>query len=149
MFGWIARLFQRRDSSRAIFKFFGGTWWQRVDPVQAWLSLQSDPEWSMDKHLPALDAGGPESIEAAAITARAVRRAFGIKPLSEYGLTDEECLEVFRSFCLWSENIKKKVSGKPTLPLPTTTSRSSVISPKNFDTACGSTELEPISVEQS
>jgi len=146
MFGWLSRLL-RGNSSRAIFKFFGGTWWQRVDPVQAWLSLQSDPEFSMDKHLPALDAGGPESIEAAAITARAVRRAFNVKTLADYGLTDEECLEVFRSFCLWSDGIKKKVAGNPILPSPTA-SASSAISPTNCDTVCGSTELEPISVEQ-
>lgn len=147
MFGWIIRLF-RRAPDRLIFKFFGGTWWQRVDPIHAWASLNSDPEWSMDKHLPILDAGGPDSIEAAAITARAVRRAFGIKPLSEYGLTDEECLEVLRNFCMWSEGIKKKVSGKPILPSPTTAEPWGRLQPKP-DTDFGSTESEPISVGQS
>lgn len=132
---WRAR---RKDRARRVFQYYDGSQFRRIDPIQAAMALQADPQfdWSKD---PGLMIGG----DAAATdrTVNAVRKAFDVKTFEHGGLTIEEVVGLLVTFREYL--VRQKKSGSGWLISPRSTRSESTESPPNTEpkpsSDCGST----------
>ena len=109
-FNWFLRRFQNRG--RRIFQYWDGSRSRRCDPMVATRLLESHEQFEWETTPKLIDAPDRKiSDEAAAITADAVRLAFGI---SEYdgraGLTEGELISLLVDFSVFLSAVKKNTS---------------------------------------
>ena len=99
---------RRQNKHREIFHFWDGQKFRSIDPLKVWRELDAHPQFRMDLHPEALDAGDSE---AWAVTVQAVRDVFGVPVMTENsGLTESECLDLLKSFALWVNALKKNIN---------------------------------------
>ncbi len=115
--GWFS-FWKRAESRRDIFAYWDGIKARTADPIVAYRALKDDPKFNLEVHPALIDAG---DLEAIGITAAAVRAAFGVKPLEQGGLTEQECIVLLLDFFGWAAEKKNISSGPVTLPEPTDT----------------------------
>lgn len=111
MFRWILSWLQRRkfERSRALFTFWNGRKFVRIDPLRAYLTLRDHEQFNIEDHpiLIANDLGQPETDYFIA----AMELAFGIKrfdPETGNGLSLEEMVDLFTDLILWMNETQKK-----------------------------------------
>jgi hypothetical protein len=126
MFGWLfGWLMPRRNLSgytqgqRDIFPYWDGRRERRGDPLAVDRALQTDPafDFKLDPQIsqvPTLDG-----VKATGRVVAATRRAFGIKPLEEGGLTDVECLGLFCDFNVYIRHLEDQARPLASSPGPT------------------------------
>lgn len=121
MLNLLRRFFWERK--RRIFRYWDGRAMRTADPIVIRRSLVSDHEFKLIEDSSLIDNPcAPEKLadEAWQKCVGAVRRAFdGAGTLNE-----EECVDLFRAFCLYWEALKKNSNGSPIAPqsYPVTTS---------------------------
>lgn len=104
---------------RVVFHYHDGKRWRTIDPIEAVLRFDNDPEYRGDLHPRMVDENDPEGVR---VIADAVRRVFGVSEYREStteGLTIAERLELFRVFWLFIASLKKNIEPTPTSPPPT------------------------------
>lgn len=118
-------IFEFWDGSRTLF---GRKSVRRIDPLQAYKATFDFPGFSWERTLSEIDmkpiGDNPGDLEfqlrgklaALATCAACVRSVFGIKPLSQGGLTDEECYRLILDFEQFVLGVKKNGSGRQSLP---------------------------------
>lgn len=116
---WIRR--RLADRSRAIFRYWDGARWRRIDPFLAFrrLSTHATFDWETDPAL--IDfADKHTASECADKTVRAVREVFDV-PLFDgsRGLTEAELIELLGQFTAYVSDAKKNIAPSATLPPPT------------------------------
>lgn len=126
---------------RSIFPFFDGTAARWADPMAVYRELQRHPRFNWDIHPALIDTG---DLDALAVTAEAVRSAFGLKDAAAGGLTEAECVALLARFVAYLDALKKNGSPAPILPEPTGRAFSTPTTPgTNAPSASGSTVSEP------
>jgi len=145
MFG--VRTYQRwaYNRRRMIYRFWDGSQYRRVDPIDIHLQLQSHPRYVADRHLKQIDEGDNE---ATRITCAAVCEVFNVQPfdpVKRTGLTIGEQLGLLADFYFWLEDQKKSIRHTLTAPSSTEsgtwTDSSETTTPAMSD--FGSTDSEP------
>lgn len=107
MFRWLKRWLL----GRKIFEFFDGTKHRRVDPMLIYRKMIAHPEWSFQNEGRDLQIWDSE---AWGKTAELIREIFDIpKYDGAVGLTEEELLDLFTSFVVWSQKKRQKIGGLP------------------------------------
>lgn len=107
---WLRSWF-RAQMPRDIFEFWDGTRYRRVDPLVVCRSIDNHKEFNAEQHSKLVDMGDDEGI---AITAKAVRDAFGVEALSTGGgMTETECCDLLKDFWNWCGEVKKKRNPSP------------------------------------
>jgi hypothetical protein len=110
---------------RGIFVFWDGSRWQRADPIIVSRTLEEIPDFHPTETPNLLATSDAlEQLRVAGTIANAVRIAFGIRPLSENGLTELECLDLYTRFTDYMTGQKKSIGLMPTSPPPTESERS-------------------------
>jgi hypothetical protein len=109
MFAWLWNW--RKNRERDIFRFWDGRENRRIDPLKAFRELRAHKTFNADEHLEALKTADDE--EAIAATVEAAHDVFGIKPLSEGGLTEAECIALVDVFYGYLEAVKKNSKTPP------------------------------------
>ena len=104
------------ESARRIFHYWTGSGKSSADPIEVYHRLMEHAEFVPERHGQGVDEGDAESTR---ITCDAVRQAFGIKPLADGGLTIGELLELYSTFCIYIEDLKKSTDHLLTSPSPT------------------------------
>jgi len=109
---------RRREAARQIFGYWDGSRERRIDPMKAARGFDAHPRFNLSKHLALVEKDDPEAI---AITLEAVRDVFDVKEWTEAtpGLTQIECLALFRAFGDYIEDLKKKLNPSQTFTPPT------------------------------
>lgn len=122
------------DEDRAIFGFWDGRRWRRVDPVVVMRAMDSHPTFRWE-HAKGVDDKDDESVQ---IVVAATRDVFGVKALSDRdGLSETECIVLFHDFLSFMGDLKKKVSPGPTWQ-PSTAPQPSAASDTPSEWDCGS-----------
>lgn len=117
---------------RGLFRFYDGRGWRLVDPLVMARGFWTHSTFDWDE-TPRLLQSGNSSIQLQAfrLIACAVRDVFGVRELSEGGLSEQECLDLLCSFREYLGDVKKNGSLFPTsvestesppwddLPIPT------------------------------
>lgn len=112
------KLEEKKESSeptpaeRSLFRYNDGFNDVYGDPLEIASTLDTDPEYSPNKHIPLLEAGGRPGGEAWKVLTRAVRRAFKLPSFDHTtgeGLTDQEALELFWEFSTYISGLKKNI----------------------------------------
>lgn len=99
---------------REIFRYHDGTRYCRIDPVAAMISLDQDPNYLPDRHLPGAMEGDPESL---LFVCRAAERTFGVQRFDgKKGLTIAETIGLLQGFDAYMLALKKNASPLPTPP---------------------------------
>lgn len=117
MFNWF-----RPSRNKCIFRFWDGSRWTGVDPIEAFRKLDAHPEFDWESIGPRIDAGEPEALR---IVCSAVQDAFGVQPWSmdrsgrESGLSTQEHLELLTAFSNFVVDVKKNINLFPTSRQPT------------------------------
>ena len=151
MFGW----FKKDDGSyyrpkeRLIYKFFDGEKDRKADPLELHKRMM---ERSADLYR-TINLARSQSKDARQghdEMIKHIRYIFGVKPLGEGGLTEQECMDLLDHFTDFCDGVKKNSPTSPTLPKGTSaTSNSSPEenppTPNSSDS--GSTESEPSSAK--
>lgn len=142
---WLMSLCGR--DPRGIFWFWDGRRWRGVDPIATTRLLLTDPEFSWEETPLLTNDDDPVVVtEALQACAAAARRAFGIKPFEEGGLTEAECCRILFAFRDYLGDLKKNGSGPQTSPEPTGATFSAE-SPTKSGSDSGSTGKESDSSE--
>ena len=156
---WIAFLFRPKPiadderfdlyepKQRLIYKYFNGDKIVSADPMILHRKMMAKaPDLYIDSKVatfPNKDSG-----KAQVALTKNIREIFGVKPLDEGGLTELETAELWKSFLIYCEWVKKNWNPPPTSPEGTSdpTGPSSGGSPPTLNTsASGSTASEPSS----
>lgn len=120
MFAWILSCFTRyftpRRPARGIFHFWDGQRDRAVDPFEILRAIANDPECVPDREAALMLVGDDDATQK---TIRCVRRVFGVKPFSEGGLLEDECLQLIEAFYDFLSALKKNTSGSPISSEPT------------------------------
>lgn len=144
MFGFVKRYMARRR--RSIFRYWDGARNRFADPMAIYRALQQHPRFNWDVHPALIDCG---DLDALALTAEAVRTAFGIAPVEQDGLTEAECVTLLAAFVGYLEALKKNGSPTPTLPAPSEPAPSTPATPDTSEpSASGSTASAPRPAER-
>lgn len=143
LLGWFRRWLHNRR--RMIYRFWDGTRYRAVDPIDIHLKLQSHPTYNAQRHLREIDEG---DVESTRVTCQAVQDVFCVQPYNsntKRGLTVGEQLGLLADFYFWIEDQKKSISHSLTPPLSTELEASPTSSePTTPDTAdCTSTANAP------
>ena len=120
-------LFRRLAWRRAIYRYFDGRRWRRIDPLPVWRAIFTDAECRFEDDWPSSfeeDTPPEERLQVLQRLAALSRRVFNVKPYHEGGLTEWELHSLLADFIGWMMELKKNTNPSPT-PLPTTTSESS------------------------
>lgn len=139
MFNWFRnRLAARR---RNVFEFWDGSRKRRIDPMVAIRRIKEHPEFDWATTPKLIDSTvDAYAMEAYALTADAVCKAFGVKLFDgETGLTEAECVALLTQFVSWLTVTKKKVSSSPISSPPTESDTPSGKSPTPNRSGSGST----------
>jgi hypothetical protein len=105
-------LFKRKKRNRILFEFFDGTRTRKEDPLPLWRALWAHPDFGEDV---VQDAAEGE-VKAGSLLVQILRDVFGLTPFTgnpDSGLSEIECYDVFESFIVLMDRIKKK---RPPLP---------------------------------
>lgn len=118
MFGFITNWFWQRQ--RQIFRFRDGRRVRGADPLVVWRALLSHTEFEITRdtelmNVPEFQIADPARRRLIAAT----RGAFGISDLAGGGLTEDETVDLFKSFCVYAAELKKNSSNTPISPEPT------------------------------
>ncbi len=110
MFTWFHRW--RLNRHRAIFRFWDGRTYRRVDPLVAFRALREHPTFEIERDLTGHDAGQEDSTQACLA---ATRVAFGVVPFDgsgnlPLGLTEAETIDLLATFGNWTQAVKKNIS---------------------------------------
>jgi hypothetical protein len=129
--------------SRGLFRFSDGVRVRSIDPIEALMGFEKQPQFLHDKHPRKAQDGDLESLK---IVAEAVRLAFGIPEFTEVGkpgLTVRECFELYCVFSRYLSSLKKSTNSTPTSQQDSAqTSNRSDVSTTSDMSASGSTESE-------
>lgn len=111
MFNFIRNYFWNRQ--REIFRYRDGTRERRADPIAVWRALLSDESFEIerDSQLMELNDRG-----AWGRCVTATRKALSVPEFENGGLTEDETVNLFQSFCLYVAALKKNSSPTPTSP---------------------------------
>ena len=104
------------STNRGLFRFSDGVKVRSIDPIAVLLDMEAHDKYRFDIH-PQLVLDGDK--EAQVITVDAVRGAFRVGPFIEPGkpgLSFEECLKLWNSFCWFVDNQKKNSEQPRTWP---------------------------------
>lgn len=104
----------RAESRRGLFLYSDGHRTRAIDPIEAIMALEADPEFRFDLHPKRADEGDQEAVQ---IIARAVRSVFRVPEFSEPGkpgLTVVECYRLLQAFAIYAEALKKNIRVSPT-----------------------------------
>jgi hypothetical protein len=119
MLNLIRRFFFNR--SRRIFRFWDGRRIRWADPVQCWREILADGEFDIERDTALMELPDAKTANAAWVKCvAAVRRVFNVAPVESGGLMENECVDLFKSFCVYLHALKKNSSPLPTKsPTPT------------------------------
>jgi hypothetical protein len=141
MFGWLFRrnLSGYTQGDRDIFPYWDGQRQRNGDPLAIDRLLLTDPAFDAKldpqiSRVPTLDG-----LKAAGRIVDATRKAFGIKPLEEGGLTDAECLGLFCDFNLFVRDLEERSRPLASSPRPTASASGPTASATPTSAASGST----------
>ena len=119
-----------RNRQRMIFRFWDGKKVRGADPIVVWRALLSHPEFEITRDTELMNV--PEFKISDAARHRlvaATRAAFAVKSLADGGLTEDETVSLFQSFCVYAAELKKNSSNTPISSEPTPAAN---ILPGNF-----------------
>ncbi len=156
MFGWFRAWRRRRQEAkiRAIFEFWDGSNFRKIDPWRAYREIQADAKFNLESHLDFVQLGQePETGDCLAC----IMRVFGVSKFdgkTGRGLTDGEMLKLLFDLSEYLDALQKKTLIGPTSLPPTTDSIPAVSpdsqpSPTNSPSVSGSTSTAPNSAEVS
>lgn len=131
----------RRARARGIFRYHDGTKWRLADPIAVQRACDLHPSWIPKADLGLMCQPGRMGQQAAQRGIEALREIFGIPPLEQGGLTEEEIWEVWIAFCDFLGELKKNSKMPPIGSPPTDGGQigsDPSITPLSSD--CGSTE---------
>ena len=107
MFNW----FRRRFFRDGIFWYHDGRQWRPGDFMAIYRELISSTDFDWEATPALLKApDGPTQVEAIGAIAKAVRKAFTLPSVGQYGLSEVECLKLLYDFQDASGFIKKNSS---------------------------------------
>jgi hypothetical protein len=150
----IMGLFRWGAGDRFIYRYWDGTFTpfgfrriRSIDPFAAYLAtLKTDQfSWDVTMQMATAEVIGDAKdrkqitvmkLEAVAAAAKCCRQVFGVKPLADGGLTDQECFWLLADFEAFVFSVKKNGS-RPQTSLPAESSREE---PQRNDSGSGSTE---------
>lgn len=145
LFDWLRRWTESRR--RAVFRFWDGKRTRHIDPMSVYRSLRSHPtfDWATTPKL--IDIPDEKiRLEALALTADAVRIAFGLSSVEHGGLTEWECVYLLVAFTRWNEAVKKKAAGSRIKPPLTDSPASPDTSSETTSASTGSGSTSDVSV---
>lgn len=110
MFGF----WKRKRNKRQIFRFWNGTGYQSLDPLEIVDAIDSDPEFNRENDSVLVDNGDRD---ATMRLAAAVCRAFKVQAFDgKQGMTIAERLDLYKAFGQWVGALKKNIESTPSLP---------------------------------
>jgi hypothetical protein len=132
------------STDRGLFRFSDGVKVRSIDPISVLMDMEAHDRYRFDIHPQRVAEGDKESQE---ITVDAVRGAFRVGEFTAVGrpgLTFQECLKLWDSFC-WFIDQQKKNSERPPTWQPSMEQTSSESDPPitNDTLDSGSTDDEP------
>ena len=137
MLSWFLRLLG--IDRRAVFRFWDGRKWRRIDPLETMRRLFMDPSFDWDETPTALRQPGVTfQLAAFGKIAGTVRRAFELPEFEAGGLTEIECWHLLEAFYGYFDHVKKNGSLMPTWPSPTAATSGNSLADVPFPTKPGS-----------
>lgn len=107
------------NRNRKIFRFWNGRRVCWADPVECWRELLADEHFDMARDAALMEL--PERVVADVAWVKcvnAVRRVFHVSTADDGGLTESECVDLFRAFCVYVHALKKNSNPTPTQSPP-------------------------------
>lgn len=100
----------RANRNRRIFRFWDGTQFRRMDPLEIMSAIETDPEFNPAVHCELVDAGDRDST---LILVNMVSRAFQVPAFDgTAGLTIRERIDLYQEFGTWVGALKKNIASK-------------------------------------
>lgn len=155
MFNWFRAWRRRRQEqkTRAIFEYWDGRNFRKLDPWKAHRDIQADPDFNMEAHIELACMGSEPEVSNCI---KCVCKVFGVErydPKTGRGLTDGELLDLIAELLDYLEALQKKTRPGPTLSpatdLPPSTSQEPQNEITNSSSPLPSTSVEPNSGEVS
>ena len=125
MWDFFAGLFRRLSERRNIFRFWDGRRYRRVDPWTAYRATLDYDGWNWDETPKLIAQDGEEEamlrlkLDAIQTAVDMVRKVFGVRPVDQRGLTEEECIALLWQFSSFVFAVKKNGRQPQTLPAST------------------------------